>query len=182
MKRTIQSCIYFFLFFLYKKISGDSIPLTQKERCPKRYPNLFFEGHFRQGLSHYDVIRMGPQTLQGLCDILWRNGDLQDTQRVTVEEQVAKFLHILSHNVKNRTISFFVCRFGETISCHFRNVLRLIIMLEDQFLQQPDGTQVPLEILQSSRFNPYFKVNISRLYFIFDSILVCVCVCIYILR
>ena len=55
-------------------------------------------------------------------------------------------------------------------------------MLEDQFLQQPDGTQVPLEILQSSRFNPYFKVNISHLYFIFDSILVCVCVCIYILR
>ena len=52
-------------------------------------------------------------------------------------------------------------------------------MLEDQFLQQPDGTQVPLEILQSSRFNPYFKVNISRLYFIFDSILVCVCVYIY---
>ena len=47
-------------------------------------------------------------------------------------------------------------------------------MLEDQFLQQLDGTQVPLEILQSSRFNPYFKVNISCLYFIFDSILVCV--------
>ena len=47
-------------------------------------------------------------------------------------------------------------------------------MLEDQFLQQLDGTQVPLEILQSSKFNPYFKVNISCLYFIFDSILVCV--------
>ena len=32
----------FFLIFCIKKISGDSIPLTQKERCPKRYPNLFF--------------------------------------------------------------------------------------------------------------------------------------------
>ena len=32
-------------------MSGDSTPLNQKERCPKRYPNLFFEGHFR-GLSH----------------------------------------------------------------------------------------------------------------------------------
>ena len=29
---------------MYKKISGDCIPLTQKERCPKRYPNLFFLG------------------------------------------------------------------------------------------------------------------------------------------
>ena len=35
-----------------KKISGDSIPLTQKERCPKRYSNLFFEGcFFCRGLS-----------------------------------------------------------------------------------------------------------------------------------
>ena len=36
-------CILGFFFFLYKKISGDSTLLTQKERCPKKYPNLFFE-------------------------------------------------------------------------------------------------------------------------------------------
>ena len=36
----------FFFFFVYRKISGESIPLTQKERCPKRYSNLFFEGRF----------------------------------------------------------------------------------------------------------------------------------------
>ena len=40
-----NSVMYLFIF-LYKKINGDSIPLTQKERCPKRYPNLFFEGCF----------------------------------------------------------------------------------------------------------------------------------------
>ena len=43
----------------------------------------------------YDVIRMGPQTFQSLCDILRRDSDLQDTQHATVEEQVAKFLHTL---------------------------------------------------------------------------------------
>ena len=32
----------FFLIFCIKKKSGDSIPLTEKERCLKRYPNLFF--------------------------------------------------------------------------------------------------------------------------------------------
>ncbi|KAL0000952.1 hypothetical protein SO802_014733 [Lithocarpus litseifolius] len=36
-------------------------------------------------------------------------------------------------------------------------------MLEDQFLRQPDGTQVPLEILQSRRFNPYFMDCIGAL-------------------
>ena len=45
-------------------------------------------------------------------------------------------------------------------------------MLKDQFLRQPDGTQVPVEIPQSSRFNPCFKVNISCIYYIFDSSLV----------
>ena len=53
MKRKIQSCIYF-SYFLLKKISGNSIPLTQKERCPKRYPNLFFKGCFCRGLSHLE--------------------------------------------------------------------------------------------------------------------------------
>ena len=118
----------------------------------------------------YDVICIGPQDFQGLCDILRRNDDLQDTQCATVEEQVAKFLHILSQ--KNYTVSFFLCCFGETISCHFHNVLRSIIMLENQFLWQLDGNQVPVEILHSNKFNPYFKVNISWIYYIFDSSLV----------
>ena len=81
----------------------------------------------------YDVIHMGPQAFQGLCDILQRDGDLQETQHVTVEEQIGKFLHMLAYNQTTRTMSFF-CRSGETISRHFHNVLRSIIMLEDQFL------------------------------------------------
>ena len=109
----------------------------------------------------YDVICMGPQAFQGLCDILRKGGDLQDTQRAMVEEQVGKFLHMLAHNQTTRIMSFFFCRSSETISHHFHNVLRSIIMSEDQFLRQPDGTQGPFEILQSSRFNPYFQVNIS---------------------
>ena len=75
---------------------------------------------------------MGPQVFQGLCDILRRDGDLQDTQRATVEEQVGKFLHMRAHNQTTRTMSFFFCRSGETISRHFHNVLSSIIMLEDQ--------------------------------------------------
>ena len=39
----------------------------------------------------YDVIHMGLQAFQGLCDILQRDGNLQDTQHATVEEQVASF-------------------------------------------------------------------------------------------
>ena len=87
----------------------------------------------------YDIIHMHSQAFQDLCDILRRDDDPQDTQRAKVEEQVAKFLHTLSHYVKTCTMSFFY-HSGETISHHFHNVLRSIIMLEDQFLRQPDRT------------------------------------------
>ena len=75
----------------------------------------------RNSKKCYDVIRMGPQAFQGLCDILWRDGDHQDTQRAMVEEQVGKFLHMLVHNQTTRTMSFFFCHFGETISRHFHS-------------------------------------------------------------
>lgn len=93
-----------------------------------------------------DIIRMGTKAFKNLCEILRTNGDLRPTRLALVEEQVAKFLYILSHNVKNRTMSFFFLRSGETISRHFHKVLRSIISMEEQFLRQPTGLQVPPEI------------------------------------
>ena len=68
MKRTIQSCIYFSFFLFYKKIiiiSGDSILLTQKEKCPKKNSkNLsFLRGTTFRGLSQ----RVLYQLLKEIC-------------------------------------------------------------------------------------------------------------------
>ncbi|XLR52238.1 hypothetical protein S83_002910, partial [Arachis hypogaea] len=60
-----------------------------------------------------------------------------DSIRSTVKEQVAKFLHIIGHNVKTRTMSFFFHRLEETISRHFHNVLHAILSLEGEFFKQP---------------------------------------------
>ena len=106
-----------------------------------------------------DIIRMGPRAFLDLCDMLCKEGGLQPTQRATIEEQVAKFLYILSHGVKHQEISFFFRRSGETINRHFHQVLRSVIQLEEKFLKQPDGSQTSVEILNSSRFFPYFKVK-----------------------
>ncbi|KAK2450637.1 hypothetical protein QL285_009750 [Trifolium repens] len=81
----------------------------------------------------------------------------QDTIRSTIEEQVAKFLHIIGHNVKNRTVSFVFNRSGETVSLHFHNVLHAILALGEEFLVQPSGANVPPQILNNSRFYPFFK-------------------------
>ncbi|XP_059627332.1 protein ALP1-like [Cornus florida] len=104
-----------------------------------------------------DITRMGPEAFQNLCEILKRDAGLKATKNASVEEQVAKFLHILSHNVRNRTIQFFFRRSGETTSHHFHSVLRSIISLEEKFLRQPNGLQIPPKILSNSRFYPYFK-------------------------
>ena len=54
-----------------------------------------------------DILRMGSNAFGHLVNILRATGLLRDTKYSCVEEQVMKFLHILSHNVRNRTIAFF---------------------------------------------------------------------------
>ncbi|XP_068483377.1 uncharacterized protein [Phaseolus vulgaris] len=103
------------------------------------------------------IIRMGPEAFIKLCERIRGTGLVKDAYRSTVEEQVAKFLHIIGHNVKNRSVSFFFHRSGETVSRHFHNVLSAILRLEGEFLIQPNGTVVEPHILNNSRFFPYFK-------------------------
>ena len=79
----------------------------------------------------------GALCLAKLCEILRGTSHLKDTRNAYSEEQVAKFLYILAHNERIRTVSFFFRRFNETISYHFYNVLRVVIYLEDQFLLKP---------------------------------------------
>ncbi|KAG6497403.1 hypothetical protein ZIOFF_045302 [Zingiber officinale] len=100
---------------------------------------------------------MSPSAFVELCNLLVKEGGLRPTTRITVEEQVAKSLYLLGHNVTNRALDFFFYQSGETVSRHFHNVLRAIMELEDKFLNQPDGSQVPSEIFNSNRFYPFFK-------------------------
>ena len=81
MKRTIQSCVCIYLVFLIfciEKITGDSIPLTQKERFLKRYPNIFFEGHFFWSRSltplfHVNIFPRKPKSTKPQCSKEARN-------------------------------------------------------------------------------------------------------------
>jgi hypothetical protein len=100
---------------------------------------------------------MSPKAFLDLCSILQQEGGLLPTQRVTVEEQVAKTLYLLTHNVRNREIQFWFRRSGEATSRHFHRVLRSIIEIGRTYLKQPDGSRIPVEILGNNRFYPYFK-------------------------
>ncbi|XP_052726714.1 protein ALP1-like [Vigna angularis] len=104
-----------------------------------------------------DIIRMGPEAFINLCERVRSSGLVKDAIRSTVEEQVAEFLHIIGHNVKNRSVAFFFHRSGSTVSKHFHNVLDAILTLESEFLIQPSGNEVHPHVLNNNRFYPYFK-------------------------
>ncbi|RVW36534.1 putative nuclease HARBI1 [Vitis vinifera] len=105
----------------------------------------------------YNQLRMGKDAFARLVTILRGTGRLRNNAHSNVEEQVAKFLHIVGHNLRNRTMKFYFKRSSETISCHFHQVLRAIISLDDVFLKQPDGLKCPQEIKDNTKFWPYFK-------------------------
>ena len=112
-----------------------------------------------------DIIQMGPEAFNNLCHRLRASGLVKDAIRCILEEQVAKFLHIIGHNVKNHSVGFFFYRFGSTISRHFHNVLDAILSLELEFLIQPPRTEVKNHVLNDSRFYPYFKVTLAIIIF-----------------
>jgi len=114
-----------------------------------------------------DIIRMGPEAFINLCQRLRATRLVKDAIRCTLEKQVAKFPHIIGHNIKNRSVGFFFYRSGSTISRHFHNVLDAILSLESEFFIQPAGTDVQSHVLNNSGFYPYFKVTLA--------IIICCC-------
>ena len=83
-------------------------------------------------------LRMNTRSFTNLCGMLKTTGRLKDTKNMLVDEQVAMFLHILAHHVKNRVIKFIFRRSGETISRHFKLVCNAIIRLQAELLKKPE--------------------------------------------
>ena len=70
---------------------------------------------------------MDRNTFGILCTLVRTIGQLQDSRHIIVEEQVAIFLHILAHHVKNYVIKFRFIRSGDTVSRHFNAVLKAVL-------------------------------------------------------
>jgi hypothetical protein len=85
-----------------------------------------------------DQLRMDIRSFKLLCVLLRNEGKLKEDGIVSVEEQVAMFLHILAHHSKNRVIKFLFKRSGETVSRYFNKVLNSIIRMHESLLREPD--------------------------------------------
>ncbi|KAL6575356.1 hypothetical protein OROMI_012641 [Orobanche minor] len=146
--------------------------LTQRRLSNKNHPNLPTKlvvlrrrrvreellDNLLNGGKCRELIRISEQAFKKLCTILQRDGGLRPTQRISVEEHVARFLHIVGNDLKNRFVSWiYRCSKSTTSRC-FHRVLRAVISLESRYIQQPKGDVVPKEIQEKKRIYPYFKV------------------------
>jgi hypothetical protein len=68
-------------------------------------------------------LRMQKIVFHRLCDHLRTHGLLEDSVFVSIEEQVAMFIHFVGHKWTNRSVGFEFLRSGETVSRYFHAVL-----------------------------------------------------------
>nr|KAJ0200715.1 hypothetical protein LSAT_V11C600336550 [Lactuca sativa] len=83
-------------------------------------------------------LRMNRRCFARLCCMLETLGGLKATRYMNVDEQVAIFLHMIAHNVKNRVLTCCFHRSGETISRLVSRVCHAVIRLHPYLLKRPE--------------------------------------------
>lgn len=146
------------LFSMMNNHMEARTPIHTSSQTGARYVNEVLQGHELRCKREF---RMETHVFHSLVKCLKDKGFLRDTRYVSVEEQVAMFLHTLAKNASNRTLQERFQHSGETASRHFRQVLHAVTQLSKDFIRLPRSI-TPSKIRNNSTFFPYFEV---RLYF-----------------
>ena len=109
-------------------------------------------------MTCYDLLRMTPQIFISLCEELKKREKLKDSKFISIQEQVATFLLIISHNSRHRLIADRFQHSLESTHRHFRKVLYAIASLSKHWIVPPAFDETPPEIKNNPRYYPIFKV------------------------
>ncbi|KAL9996791.1 hypothetical protein Hdeb2414_s0671g00933331 [Helianthus debilis subsp. tardiflorus] len=134
---TTVSLLILSLYMLIFKYLMDKPRIGYSSSKIDRYSILYRYVYESDSMS-ISQIRMNRSCFIKLCDMLKEFGELRSSKNMDIDEQVAIFLHIIAHNVKNRVI---VCRFhrsGETISRCVSRVCNAVIRLHSRLLKRPE--------------------------------------------
>ncbi|KAL8475923.1 hypothetical protein ACS0TY_028544 [Phlomoides rotata] len=80
---------------------------------------------------------MNRDIFNRFCYLLRHSGGLVDGRYVSVGEQVAIFLSVLSHHSKVRVVKFCFKRSSHTVHQHFHNILQVVLNLHGSLLASP---------------------------------------------
>lgn len=155
----IKTCLAVFIkmYLLVKRRRLENRESIESYSITARIPAQMNHLYQLVGISDttcHNNLRMPIHVFNRLCHLMETIGGLRQSRHVTIAEQVAMFLSILSHHKKNRIVQTNFKRSGYTISKHFNNVLKSILKLHSILLISP--TPVPDESVDF-RWK-YFKV------------------------
>ena len=108
----------------------------------------------------YDCFRMNKDVFVLFCEELKERGNLKPSRYFTVQEQVAIFLLIISHNQRNRLVAERFQHSGHTISIYFNKVLKAICRIGVYIIRPPSFDVVPPQIRFNPKYYPFFKVSV----------------------
>ena len=110
------------------------------------------------GTECISMIRMKRAPFFELVKTFRERSLVTDREGVSVEEQVAMFLHVVGHNQRYRVVHHSFRRSIQTVHKHFHQVLYAVGELRSELIKPPSTSTHP-KILGSPRWNPYLKVN-----------------------
>ena len=130
------------------------------EPIPREIRNMERGLYLRRVMEYSDtnclnMFRMDRELFFNLSGMLRTRGLLQDSDQVTVEEQLGIFLYTIGHNVRNRIVAMNFLRSGETVSRYFQRELRW------EYICGPTN-HTHEKISGDPRFCNYFQVLIPK--------------------
>lgn len=136
----------------------------ERPRKKRRISSLLGDVWIKELLSStgpqcHENLRMNPECFHILRDTFRHRNLLQSRRLLSIDEQIAMFLHTLAHSVTNRVTANRFNHSGETVSRYFHEVLNAICKVYPNYIFIPENTPIPQQIMANNRFYPYFKVN-----------------------
>ncbi len=128
----------------------------ERKHLGMHQPRLVLEGHVMNCLVAY---RMEPEVFKSTAEFLRRKNLVRDTRGVRVEEKLAMFMYMLSHNASYQDMQYKFKHSGATIHLHIRAFFDIVPTLTHRFIKPPLANQTHSKITSNPRFYPYFKVQ-----------------------
>jgi hypothetical protein len=129
-------------------------PIDETDRIRREYLD---NKVWKNDTTCLNMLRMRKAPFFRFCQLFRDRKLLKDTIHMSIELQVAMFLHTVGHNVRNRVIGFNFGRSGEVVSRYFKRVLHAICELRDELIRKPP-LETPSKIKGNYLWDPYFKV------------------------
>jgi hypothetical protein len=143
-------------------INTSLVFLFREPPQPKRTSSMTGGAYIKELLAGghnmrvQEVLRMRIIPFRKLTAIMRTEGLLYDSRHISIEEQLAMFLHVVGRGTSFQDVEERYQHSGETVFRYFRAVLEALTALIPRYIKLP-SIEVPTAISSSSKNYPFLK-------------------------